>query len=67
MSRKCDFRENRVLTVILKGINEFRFALSVVTDVLCNVMLLYVFELRENRLREGRTFRVLLNLSTHIP
>lgn len=54
------------MTVILKGINEFRFALSEVADILCNVML-YVFEPCENRPGDGRTCRVLVKLTTHVP
>jgi hypothetical protein len=55
------------VTVTLKGINPFRFALPDVADTLCDVMLLYVFELRENWLREGRPYVSCAGKSKHAP
>ena len=66
LSRKVWVLWTSYVTVILTGTNGFRFALSDVADSLCDVMLC-VFELGDNRLREGRTFRVLIDLSTHVP
>lgn len=55
------------MTVILKDINEFRFALSDVADAPCNIML-YVFELREDQSTEGRPYvSCAANVSTHLP